>query len=50
LKSLTVDDTSVTQHGIEELKKHLPELKVTSPVNESQKAEALKSSPAERQR
>jgi beta-lactamase regulating signal transducer with metallopeptidase domain len=50
LKSLTVNDTSVTQHGIEELKKHLPELKVTSPVNESQKAEALKSSPAERQR
>ena len=50
LKELNVSQTMVTQKGVNELKIHLPELKVMSPVKNSVKVEAAKSSPTERQR
>jgi protocatechuate 3,4-dioxygenase beta subunit len=50
LKELDISQTMVTQKGVDELKKHLPGLKVTSPVKKSVSAEASNPSAVESRR
>jgi hypothetical protein len=50
LKEIQVDETSVTQQGVDELKKHLPKVKVTLRTERSAKSQAAYSAPVGIQR